>query len=1239
MRILQVRFKNLNSLVGEWEIDLTHPAFTSDGIFAITGPTGAGKTTILDAICLALYGRTPRLNKVTKSGNEIMSRQTGECFAEVTFETQAGRYRCHWSQHRARKKPNGELQAPKHEIADADSGEIFEAKIRGVADQIEAATGMDFDRFTRSMLLAQGGFAAFLQAAPDERAPILEQITGTEIYSKISVRVHERRSDERKKLDSLQAELAGMQLLTPEDEQQLSVSLELKIQQDGELNQQIAQKNQAIAWIEGIARLEDEAKQLGLQKDDLQVRIEAFAPEQERLRLANQALELAADHAALTAIRREQETDRRTLGECQKTLPTREEAAKLAEEIMKSATEQLEARKAEQQQALPIIRRARELDLKVTEKDAPIKSANDSITELSTSLATLHTKQNGDCADLDIKRKALEDLLQQLQATQADEVLVEHLTGIRGRFEALQNLNGQLISKQDEIRQADSQLQEASQVWQEQSTNLDQEKSGLKSIQVTLAEKQTELQKILENRELADWRKSQSLLTAHRDLFAKALEAAQSLSKSKQAIDELGNRKATLSADESTLKSQLESQAEKQAALEKEMELLETQLTLLKKIEDLEDARHQLQDGEPCPLCGAKEHPFAEGNIPVPDETRQRLSEVRSDLKSVSDAISDIKVKLAQVSKDLEQVASGQKEHGETIEKANLLLGKIISELPSNLELTASDPELDEKLERFQEDKAQALAHATKALDAAETVEKALNTLRESLEKAKESVAKAEHETQAAVHKKDSAGKLLERLQKEANGCRDQQDNSLVLLQKDVQAFGVETLAIDNLDVVLEQLTSRRDQWETRQKEKAEFEQKIAALEMQTRHQAEQIQNYENELNKQRGQLDGLLRERKACFCERQDVFGDKKPEDEEALLSAAIDSADKELDAARQKLALANQELIQLKSRIAELEKAIETRDIHLKSSDEAFFARLKESGFSDEENYKSACLLETERKNLALQSQKLSDEKTELTSKERDNTKLLETERQKQVTSEPIGDLKNALAILVATIKELQQEIGGIRQKLKDNESLKQQQQERAQAIDAQKRECSRWDLLHELIGSADGKKYRNFAQGLTFEMMIGHANRQLQKMTDRYLLIRDDAQPLELNVIDNYQAGEVRSTKNLSGGESFIVSLSLALGLSHMASKNVRVDSLFLDEGFGTLDEEALDTALETLAGPQQDGKLIGVISHVPALKERISTQIQVTPQASGRSQIFGPGCGKAGTKESLNSVTGL
>lgn len=123
----------------------------------------------------------------------------------------------------------------------------------------------------------------------------------------------------------------------------------------------------------------------------------------------------------------------------------------------------------------------------------------------------------------------------------------------------------------------------------------------------------------------------------------------------------------------------------------------------------------------------------------------------------------------------------------------------------------------------------------------------------------------------------------------------------------------------------------------------------------------------------------------------------------------------------------------------------------------------------------------------------------------------------------------------------------------------------------------------------------------------------------MSDRYFLIRDETRPLELNVIDNYQAGEIRSTKNLSGGESFIISLALALGLSHMVSHNIQVDSLFLDEGFGTLDEEALDTALETLASLQQQGKLIGIISHVAALQERISTRIQVIPRSGGRSRL--------------------
>jgi len=259
-----------------------------------------------------------------------------------------------------------------------------------------------------------------------------------------------------------------------------------------------------------------------------------------------------------------------------------------------------------------------------------------------------------------------------------------------------------------------------------------------------------------------------------------------------------------------------------------------------------------------------------------------------------------------------------------------------------------------------------------------------------------------------------------------------------------------------------------------------------------------------------------------------------------------------------------------------------------------------------------------------LSQRAKKLDNKQADITTRKKDRETRLSQEIDKKTTEASLDDLKKEQAAILESLKKLGEEIGAIKQKLTDNTSAKVKYQQKQMLIKAQKKECTRWDALHSLIGSADGKKYRNFAQGITFELMVSHANRQLEKMTDRYLLVRDDDQPLELNVVDNYQAGEIRSTKNLSGGESFIVSLSLALGLSKMAGRKVRVDSLFLDEGFGSLDEDALETALETLAGLQHDGKLIGIISHVPALKERISTQITVQPVSGGKSTISGPGC---------------
>lgn len=255
MKILQLRFKNLNSLYGEWLIDFTDPAYLSSGIFAITGPTGSGKSTVLDAISLALFGQTPRLKKVVKSTNEIMSRKTAECFAEVVFESQKGRFRCHWSQTRAKKSPTGNLQEPAHEIANEATGEIIENKKSLVGGVIEEMTGMDFTQFTRSILLAQGSFAAFLQTSSSDRAQILEQITGTDAYSRISTKVFERQRDENARLDNLNAEISGIKVLLPDEENQVNADLAGFQKEESEITRLHTANTGALQWLTGIETL------------------------------------------------------------------------------------------------------------------------------------------------------------------------------------------------------------------------------------------------------------------------------------------------------------------------------------------------------------------------------------------------------------------------------------------------------------------------------------------------------------------------------------------------------------------------------------------------------------------------------------------------------------------------------------------------------------------------------------------------------------------------------------------------------------------------------------------------------------------------------------------------------------------------------------------------------------------------------------------------------------------------
>ena len=960
MRIHTIRLANLNALTGTWEIDLDHPAY-NDNIYALTGPTGAGKTTILDAISLALYGRTPRLARIGKAGNEIMSRHSGTCHAEITFSTRTGRYRSHWSQHRARRKAGGELQNPKHELADAESGELLATGLKDVAAAIERLTGMDYQRFTRAMLLAQGDFAAFLRAAPDERAPLLEQITGTEIYSRISIAVHERLRDALEQQRQLATETAG---ITPLD----AATHTALTQESAALQKQLAalttrqqQTAAALARAQNIAELTAELARLDEQHTAHQAALARFAPERERLAAAQSAALLDADYARLDTLRRTQQQNSRAL-------------AALDEQA-------------------PALARTHE-------------TANQALTAAS---ARVHSE-----------KQRLAAAQPRWQQTRAYDHTLRHQ--------------------------------------REQLASLEQSAATHTAAQTALAAAEKHAAAAREN-------------SARADVARKKTETA--------------------------LAAYLQGRLLREYRAEKDNILRE--LAYHQRIADLEQQRAHLHDGEPCPLCGATEHPYASELPAQPDDLTTRLEALDTHIKQA------------------------------------------------------------ETLNEQHENAQRALASAREKQQQTE------NTLALAAEKARNSAVHAE---QHAALQQTHAQTLAARQALLANRDPDAEETA-------------QQHAIAEAEAAMEKA---RDTCQAAQTAAAANQQQRAQLHARLTTQQQELQTAEQQFAAALGMCSEIAAPSPAGRSPQRGRDGEEVDDVPYAPKISTFSISDHP----------------------------------HSNTSSRAA------TTFPDETAWQAARLPAATREALARQAAALDQQTLTLHTRQQDRAARLASLTAQSTDDPDTATLQARQEADEHTRQQHQQTLAANQHRLAEHKRASERLAAQQQAIAKQAAETRRWQNLHELIGAADGKKYRNYAQSLTFASVIAQANRQLVQLSDRYLLTADPARPLELNIIDNYQGGETRSAKNLSGGESFIVSLALALGLAQMSGENMQIDTLFLDEGFGTLDEETLDSALETLSQLRTHGKHIGIISHVAALTERIATRIQITPQNGGNSTISGPGC---------------
>ena len=383
---------------------------------------------------------------------------------------------------------------------------------------------------------------------------------------------------------------------------------------------------------------------------------------------------------------------------------------------------------------------------------------------------------------------------------------------------------------------------------------------------------------------------------------------------------------------------------------------------------------------------------------------------------------------------------------------------------------------------------------------------------------------------------------------------------------------------------------------------------------------AQALHSATTEHNSAQENRDRLAASLAALESDRRAIFGLRSVDDEEQAARNRLQELEKQEEALRVRLDDASRALTRSRSDAAAIDESLTRRASDLRDMEADLEKHLAAERFADEKSCREALLSPEEMDELASERDHLAKRAAALDARQKD---LARKRAEQRLPLPPRDATEQALAETRAERENALRTLGSIQERLSANAVRKSQAAELTGLLKKQADTCRRWNALNELIGSSDGKKIPQLRPG-THLPQTHHHGQPAARLHDRPLPARHSkTEALTLNVIDRYQADAVRSSRNLSGGESFIVSLALALGLAQMASRNVRVDSVFLDEGFGTLDEEALGTALDMLASLRQKGKMIGIISHVQAVRDRVSLQIQVSPLGNGKSALSGPG----------------
>ncbi|MBB6287059.1 MULTISPECIES: AAA family ATPase [unclassified Pseudomonas] len=1209
MKILAIRLKNLASLAGPFEIDFTAEPLASAGLFAITGPTGAGKSTLLDALCLALFGAVPRLGdtgqaKMPDADSDIsigdprtlIRRGTGGGYAEVDFVGVSGRrYRARWEANRARDKASGKLQNSRQSLIDLDSDQLLASQKTEYKTQLELALGLNFEQFTRAVLLAQSEFSAFLKANDNERSELLEKLTDTALYTQLGRRAFDKAKEAKDAHKHLQDQATGVVPLAPEARAELDEQFDAAQQQLKTQQAQLKQLELQHTWLkelrewqdrqrnatEQLQRAQAEWDSQGAQRQDLS-RLDQLAPQR------HQFARLAELDTLLTPLA----TQIQAHIEQQAELQTRQEQA-----LQQQASAQAALADAVKQQtdAAPLLHQAFAEQNTLAHLTKDLAKRSEDKQQHEAACAEGQTLLQGLQAKHTHVAERLQRLAAELERSSALAPLSEAWNAYRDRLQQLMLIGNRLKKGQAELPQLEQRATTAAEKFAQQRDALDLLYQEAGAEPHAVAEQVQLLASLLQ-----DNRKQQ-----------RAFEDLTRLWDSQQQLDQQAAAVAQKLVDAAQQREQLN-----QTGLQTKAELTVAEQTLavtkqvlerqrLARSASVEELREQLQDGQPCPVCGSHEHPYHQ-----PEALLQSLGRHDDQEEAAAqNTVDTLKEKLTELRGEVGGLIAQQKEFLQQQEQLATQQQALKPSLDAH-PLAASLFNQDQSKRSHW--LAQQLSQLTQSITQDEQRQGALLNLQQN-------AGRLQQQLQAAQDASQQARQLLVDQQRELSNDRERLDEEITAFAHLLPADTLEGLRSDPAATFMQldqQVSQRLEQLGHQKDELAEQQERQQAIEKEHTHQLHRQQ----QLDALNQQFTELAAQQQAAQEKLSALLGEHASAEhwQQQLEQAVVQSRQREADANLQLQDIRNQ-LIQLAADL----KAHQERQQSFEAEQHTLEARTNEwRALHPELDDEGLARL------LAFDDAHISALRQHLHSSEKavEQAKVLLQEREQRLAEHQAlhngnldaEQLDGALAALNQQLAEGEKHCAELRARQSEDQRRQDANSALAEQITKAYEEWQRWARLNALIGSASGDTFRKIAQAYNLDLLVHHANVQLRQLVRRYRLKRGGSM-LGLLVMDTEMGDELRSVHSLSGGETFLVSLALALGLASMASSTLKIESLFIDEGFGSLDPESLQLAMDALDGLQAQGRKVAVISHVQEMHERIPVQIQVKRQGNGLSTL--------------------